>query len=198
MIRYSTPVQQYHAAHAVCPDPHPEDTKSHPHAMVVHDVLWLAGLYDSEADSDMTSSRRTTFFDNTASKGGGAMHIIGTDNFKVSNTMFTSNKADFGGAVYIASTDGKTTEFSHCVFEGNKASDGGALYLYTGAGMDIVTGSIFRGNSASKFPSYAVPTLVTCSPRIRSCCSRPQFHFGVVCTDCAVHIFSEGCVRHGT
>lgn len=112
-------------------------------------MLRASGETDVKPGSDATFGNRITFIDNVASKAGGAMYILGTDHFQVNYTTFRSNKADLGGAIYIASTDGKPTEFSQCMFEGNAASDGGALYLYTGAGVDTITASIFRDNSAS-------------------------------------------------
>lgn len=111
-------------------------------------------MRDFEAGSDTISSRGISFIENMASKGGGAMYIVGTDLFQVSHTTFRSNRADFGGAVYIASTGGTSAKFSQCIFEGNEASDGGALYLYTGGSVDTITASFFSDNFASELPSH--------------------------------------------
>lgn len=72
------------------------------------------------------------------------------DEVQVSDALFTSNKATFGGAVYILAEDDKQTLFSECVLEGNTAEDGGGVYLNTGPGLDIFNGSVFRNNFAGK------------------------------------------------
>lgn len=78
------------------------------------------------------------------------MYISGFNLVYVSNATFSSNKAGYGGAIYIAESVGKESFFSSCMFDGNEASDGGAVYLYTGTGVDTFTSSGFRANFASK------------------------------------------------
>lgn len=76
------------------------------------------------------------------------MDVARTDLLDISDVMYKSNEASLGGAVYIVGVEDRQTTFSSCVFENNKAADGGAVYLYTGPGVDIFTGSIFRDNFA--------------------------------------------------
>ncbi|CAN0467506.1 unnamed protein product, partial [Laminaria digitata] len=86
------------------------------------------------------------FIGNEAGSAGGAMHALGLDSFQVRNATFGWNKAERGGAVFIALSEGKVNEFSNCIFDGNEAEDGGGAYLYSGAGVDTFTSSVFRNN----------------------------------------------------
>lgn len=76
------------------------------------------------------------------------MHVNGLQELRFQGVAFESNYASLGGAIYIASTEDRLTEFSACVFEGNVASDGGATYLATGAGVDMFTACLFHDNYA--------------------------------------------------
>ncbi|MEP5377022.1 MAG: hypothetical protein ABJQ14_14775, partial [Hyphomicrobiales bacterium] len=89
------------------------------------------------ADVGYTSNWSVVFVDNYAGGLGGAVLIAGSDQVQVSDVMFTSNEASFGGAVYIVTEDDKQTLFGDCVLEGNRAEDGGGVYLNTGPGRDI-------------------------------------------------------------
>lgn len=71
---------------------------------------------------------------------------------EVSDTVFKSNEAALGGAVFITTVEDKQAIYSKCVFEGNRTADGGAAFLNTGPGLDIFTESVFRSNSASESP----------------------------------------------
>lgn len=93
-----------------------------------------------------------TFIENTADSQGGAMYTVGADLLHFSGARFESNEAEFGGAIYVASTGDEQTEFTDCNFHGNEATDGGAVYLYTGTGQDVFTTATFNGNSASRYP----------------------------------------------
>ena len=68
----------------------------------------------------------------------------------VSGTMFKSNKASLGGAVYIVSETDNQHIFRDCDFEENIAADGGAVYLRTGLAVDMSISSAFRHNSAGE------------------------------------------------
>ena len=78
------------------------------------------------------------------------MAIVNTAVLNVSGTMFKSNIASFGGAVYIVSETDNHHKFSDCGFEENTAADGGAVYLNTGLAVDIFISSAFRHNSAGE------------------------------------------------
>ncbi|CAN0581768.1 unnamed protein product, partial [Laminaria digitata] len=73
------------------------------------------------------------FIGNEAAWTGGAMYAIASDSFQVSNATFRWNKAELGGAVFNALSQGPASEFSNCMFDGNEASDGGAVYFYAGS-----------------------------------------------------------------
>ena len=105
----------------------------------------------SETGADLGSTGSVTFVGNAAKDYGGALHLTSYGKLQVSNTTFRENVADVGGAVFIAGGGNTISEFSACVFDANIASDGGALYLYTGAGTEIFTSSVFRYNFASKW-----------------------------------------------
>ena len=75
----------------------------------------------------------------------------------VSGTMFKSNEASLGGAVYIVSVTDNQHTFRNCGFEENIADDGGAVYLYTALAVDIFVGSVFRNNSAGESSTITSP-----------------------------------------
>lgn len=100
------------------------------------------------------------FVNNSADGLGGAISFQACDEVLVGNTMFKSNQASFGGAVYVVDVDDKPTIFSRCMFEGNTAEDGGALYLNTGPGVDIFIDSVFRDNFACESPGIPSALLI--------------------------------------
>lgn len=69
---------------------------------------------------------------------------------QVDNTIFRSNQAESGGAVFLAIGLGQQAHFTNAFFGGNEASNGGAVYMYTGTGVDIFTECVFHDNYASK------------------------------------------------
>ncbi|CAN0528119.1 unnamed protein product, partial [Laminaria digitata] len=89
-----------------------------------------------------------TFIGNAADYHGGAIYALGPDSFHISNATFGWNEAQLGGAVVVGLSEGKTSELRNCIFDGNQASEGGAAFLYTGAGADIFTSSVFSHNFA--------------------------------------------------
>lgn len=113
---------------------------------------FFAGSSYSEVASDFHSVGGVAFIENVATDKAGAMYVADYVLLQVGNAAFRSNKAESGGAVYLALAVDKETEFRTCVFEGNQASDGGAVYLYTGTGVDIFTDCVFQENFASKSP----------------------------------------------
>ena len=92
------------------------------------------------------------FVDNSAGGLGGAVLLAGSDRVQVSDAMFKSNEASFGGAVYIVTEDDRQTLFRECVMDGNRAEDGGAVYLNTGPGRDIFNACVFHNNVACESP----------------------------------------------
>ena len=75
----------------------------------------------------------------------------------VNGTMFKSNEASLGGAVYIVSVTDNQHSFRDCGFEENIADDGGAVYLYTALAVDIFVGSVFRNNYAGESLTISTP-----------------------------------------
>ena len=86
------------------------------------------------------------------------MEIYNAAVLNVSGTMFKSNRASLGGAVYIVSDTDNQHIFRDCGFEENTAADGGAVYLNTGLAVDIFISSAFRHNSAGE----SVTTSIVC------------------------------------
>lgn len=80
------------------------------------------------------------------------MLITAPNELDLSDSRFSLNRAEFGGAISLTSTKEETREFGECHFEENEATDGGALYLYTGAGTAAVKDSNFVRNYASEIP----------------------------------------------
>ena len=83
----------------------------------------------------------------TGSSGGGITLTAGTITFNGTN-KFTSNRAENGGALYIAS-DANVTFNSAPEFSSNTAtSNGGALYIASGATVTLPNGQAFTSNTA--------------------------------------------------
>ncbi|CAN0375549.1 unnamed protein product, partial [Scytosiphon promiscuus] len=119
----------------------------------LYNGLWhVAGCLYLDAGGDYTSDWSVGFVNNSAVALGGAINCFRCDQVQVGNTMFKSDKASLGGALYMLAVDDKPTFFSECVFEGNTAEDGGALYLNTGPGVDSFNASVFRKNFARESP----------------------------------------------
>lgn len=114
-------------------------------------LLCVTHVWYSEAGSTHGSTGSVAFIGNEAAWAGGAMYAAGLDLFQVSNATFRWNKAEIGGAVFEAVSQGPASEFSNCMFDGNEASDGGAVYSYTGSNGDVFTSCVFRHNFASEF-----------------------------------------------
>ncbi|WP_296870009.1 right-handed parallel beta-helix repeat-containing protein, partial [uncultured Methanobrevibacter sp.] len=92
------------------------------------------------------------FYNNTASRDGGAVQIIGGgSNAKIFNSEFENNTATYGGAVSVV---GSNTQISNSTFKNNDANTtsaaegGGAVYI-AGSGTNI-TGSTFANNTAAE------------------------------------------------
>ena len=94
----------------------------------------------SEIHCTLNNSR---FINNFAEKFGGAFYIFISESsimnqfYKFENTIFTSNRATYGGACLFARLDApipqelhQTAIFCNCTFVGNIARNGGGLLLY--------------------------------------------------------------------
>lgn len=90
------------------------------------------------------------FTANSAWKRGGAIVIAATLKSVITGATYTSNTAPIGGAITLWAPNPNERVYDNCIFIGNTAADGGAMYLYGVSGLDVVTGSVFRDNYASK------------------------------------------------
>lgn len=99
------------------------------------------------------------FTGNIAEENGGGVNIISSE-LTAENTLFNSNIAGYGGAMY--STSSARSYISHCTFSGNEASSlGGAIYC-TYHSHYIITSSILWGDSPSEidvFPGWGTAIL---------------------------------------
>lgn len=116
------------------------------------------GLYFR--DGTYTSLGSIAFVDNFAAGLGGAVFIQRADIVQVNDTVFVSNVAALGGALFVTAVEDKQAIFSECVFNRNRAADGGAAYLNTGPALDIFTESVFHNNSASEFVRLSRPDIL--------------------------------------
>ena len=82
----------------------------------------------------------------TIANGAGGVFNAGT--LIVTNSTFTANRANVGGAIINASGGAPRTTITGSTFSGNTAADGGAIYNSSAAALTI-TNSTFTGNSAT-------------------------------------------------
>lgn len=105
--------------------------------------------------SNLTQSQKTTakfsnnrFIENSANKGGAAFMENGVADF--TDSVFTSNVAEFGGAIYVNKTSALTVSGSE--FTGNKTSgskaNGGAIFVLNGDAA--ISESVFSKNESAK------------------------------------------------
>lgn len=110
-----------------------------------------AGAIDSNIGNTVIRGN-TLFTANSARKRGGAIIFASTMKSVITNATCTSNTAPLGGAITSWAPNPVDRVYDNCIFIGNTAVDGGAIYLYGASGQDIITGSVFRDNYASKYP----------------------------------------------
>ncbi len=127
-----------------------------------------AGIYLGNG-TVLTLSDSEVSFNSTTGRGGGVQ--INGATLHVSNTLFDTNAADSGGAVYVQGTaniadatfqgntatgvggalhlNGATLDVSRSVFDTNRAAgQGGALYAQSSANI-AVTDTVFQGNTTT-------------------------------------------------
>ena len=129
------------------------------------------GLYCEDCTLDILDS---TFVSNTCGYGlgdtghnGGGLFVDGGDVF-VTQTLFDSNAAGDGGAVFSRTRSNVSHIFTRCSFYDNAADDTGGLPLLTADGggaiffdgnVNIVSNSVFGGNSTGYGGGAAVHVL---------------------------------------
>lgn len=99
------------------------------------------GLIDSNVSID-----ECTFENNTATSSGGAIRAYPESSPYVTNSTFTGNNANIGGAVRMMSV-GTLCQFTECLFRGNSATTGGAVASHNSTSM--FSNCTFSENSAS-------------------------------------------------
>ena len=105
----------------------------------------------------------STFENNEAATGGGAIYAGGT-HLTINNSKFTGNSTVYtGGAIYIA--DKSTVEVNNCTFEGNISdSMGGAIHVQGINGVTgmqsslVVNGGSFIDNKAGYGGIFSIAT----------------------------------------
>lgn len=101
------------------------------------------------------------FSSNVAERDGGAISIMTPNDVHITGVEFSSNTADRGGAIYMASPEHDTGRtYKDCAFNGNSATAGGAVYLNAQSGTDTVVGCAFDSN----FAGNALRQFFLCSP----------------------------------
>lgn len=109
---------------------------------------YVAGEVSDEVKDDPLYVPSIRFIGNTANGLGGAMNIDDARDLNLRGVSFKLNHAKLVGAVHVASTEYRLTEFRGCVFEGNLVAEGSAIYLATGSGEHRFATCIFRDNFA--------------------------------------------------
>ena len=102
---------------------------------------WAAGI---RADATIRIDD-CTFVNNSGKTNGGALYLTDcTSNSVISNSVFTANSANYGGAVFNAGAS--NINFDKCIFKDNYARvNGGAVYMPQTSSFN---NSYFTNNSA--------------------------------------------------
>ena len=112
-------------------------------------------IYAGNEGSDVSAmnfSAPVSFSDNKASGNGGALWVYSGSQLSgiTSTASFTANSANYGGAVYVASTSSSTLTLDSSAgwtFSGNTANyDGGAIFT---ANADVVISDLTLSDTAS-------------------------------------------------
>lgn len=97
------------------------------------------------------SMKENTFTGNEAKEYGGAIYNYGTDDFKVTDSHFTENKAGIrGGAVYTTYELKQPVEISGSEFTGNSSETGGGAVYIASKNILNIKDSTFTKNTAIK------------------------------------------------
>ena len=88
--------------------------------------------------------------DNFASRGGGALFLVGNGNVEITNSAITGNTTLGGGGALYADTESHSTLTitDSVITDNSSASDGGALYLDTDGGNITITGTTIANNAS--------------------------------------------------
>ncbi len=112
-------------------------------------------IVDSVANAATVTVNNSTFQNNTAARGGGAINSHRGTITTINDSLFDSNSTGAGGgpwgggAVYLFGGD---TNIDNSIFSGNKVlsanGDGGAIKFFGGSNTSIFSNSTFSGNEA--------------------------------------------------
>ena len=104
--------------------------------------LGYGGAIRFESSARSTVIVNCTFRDNTAGTNGGGIYV-GASSITIKDSIFEGNRADYGGAVYWASTGGNLI---NCNFTDNYAfSESHDVYLSSGNNAVLIN-NIFKGS----------------------------------------------------
>ena len=116
---------------------------------------------------DMTSVatlRLCNFTYNTAMQGGAIHALGGAAQHVANNSIFKSNVATVGGAVYVAGSSVLAT--NACSFSSNQAANGSAIAVFSKSTKFVSTGDSFSSNAATSFGGavFSLGSTVLSSP----------------------------------
>ena len=109
---------------------------------------WGGAIYASGSEIRMSGC---IFYNNTASAMGGAVYIGATGHISITTSLFLSNRAETGGAVYTEKpwrVDKQSLTIVNVRFINNSAIYGGAVRI-EGSGVKIIRNCIFVNNTAA-------------------------------------------------
>ncbi len=109
---------------------------------------------------------RSRLLNNTAGNQGGAIHITGFGNLTVSDSEFSGNSADEGGAISLNGGSGFLAQgtVTNSTISGNTANDGGAIYS-RGTNLTVRSSTVAFNSSGitSVANPYSTNALVSAS-----------------------------------
>ena len=120
-------------------------------------AIFVTGL---EEPLQITNAR---FESNSASELGGAIYVhdLFSANPQITNSVFNSNNASLGGAIYI---DNNNATIINSTFANNQADNGAGIYsLLEGEERPTVTNSIIYNNQGNAIANEGGTTVVTSS-----------------------------------
>lgn len=99
-------------------------------------------------DSGNLKVSGSTFTNNSSGGQGGAiLTVAGFDNFSITESVFTTNSADYGSAISAGDASfGKTIIINLSQFENNTSNSGGAFVWRGADGAVTISNSTFEGN----------------------------------------------------
>ena len=119
------------------------------------------GAIDVSGLEELLQITNAQFESNSASEVGGAIYVddLFSANPEITNSVFDSNNAPFGGAIYI---NNNNATIINSTFANNEADNGAAIFsLLEGEERPTVTNSIFYDNQGNAIANEGGLTVVT-------------------------------------